>query len=127
MNCSILTPAFTISSYDHTSLLSQCAENLGVEISDLELFTLVPLNQASQSSPSSIVIKLKQSPFSVTKIEELLMQRDQLFQQLQKSRDALSSYSEKLQEKKEPVTDEKSTRKIVKLEEDNKKLRQLLK
>lgn len=125
MNCSILTPAFTISSSDHSSLLSQCAENLGIETTDLELFTLVPLSQANQAS--SIVIKLKQSPFSVTKIEELLMQRDQLFQQLQKSRDALSSYSEKLQEKKEPVADEKSTRKIVKLEEDNKKLRQLLK
>ena len=76
---------------------------------------------------SQISIRLKSSPFSLSKIEELLQQRDQLFQQLQKTRDALSSYSETIQEKKEIVADEKSTRKIGKLEEDNKKLRQLLK
>ena len=123
MNCSILTPAFSISAPDQSTLLSQCAENLGVDTTDLELFTLVPITRVD--STTSVVIKLKQSPFSVSKIEELLIQRDQLFSQLQKSRDALSSYSEKLQEKREP--DEKSTRKIGKLEEDNKKLRQLLK
>ena len=65
--------------------------------------------------------------FSLTKIEDLLNQREQLAQQLQKSRDALSSYSERLQDKKDPVADEKFTRKINKLEEDNKKLRTLLK
>lgn len=125
MNISILTPAFTLNSSDYSTVISQCAENLGIESSEFELFSLVPLKEVDSSK--SIVIRLKKSPFSLTKIEELLLQRDQLFQQLQKSRDALSSYSEKLQEKKEPVIDEKSTRKIGKLEEDNKKLRQLLK
>jgi hypothetical protein len=123
MNCSILTPAFSIPSLDHSTLLFQCAENLGIDTNELELFTLVPITKAE--SLTSVVIKLKQSPFSITKIEEILTQRDQIFQQLQKARDALCSYSEKLQEKKEP--EEKSTRKIGKLEEDNKKLRQLLK
>ena len=123
MQCSILTPAFSISASDQSTLLSQCAENLGVDKADLELYTLVPITQLT--SFTSVVIKLRQSPFSITKIEELLIQRDQLFNQLQKSREALLSYSEKLQENKNP--DEKSTRKIGKLEEDNKKLRLLLK
>ena len=98
LNCSILTPAFSISSYDYNSIASQCAENLGVDTNDLELYALVPLRDVE--NPSSAVIKLKHSSFSLTKIEELLNQREQFFQQLQKSREALSSYSEKLQEKK---------------------------
>ena len=125
LNCSVLTPAFTISCYDYSSMISQCAENLGLEIADFELYTLVPIREVE--NPQSVVIKLKYSNFSLTKIEDLIVQREQLFQQLQKSRDALSSYSERLQEKKEPALDEKFTRKINKLEEDNKKLRQLLK
>jgi hypothetical protein len=125
LNCSILTPGFTISSYDYNSLLAQCADNLGIETSEFELFGLVPLREIENSQ--TIVIKLKQSNFSLTKIEDLLNQREQLAQQLQKSRDALSSYSERLQDKKDPVADEKFTRKINKLEEDNKKLRTLLK
>ena len=125
MNISVLTPAFTLTTTDYSTLISQCAENLGIDSSEFELFSLVPLKEPSNSKP--IAIRLKSSPFSLSKIEELIQQRDQLFQQLQKSRDALSSYSEKLQEKKEIVADEKSTRKIGKLEEDNKKLRQLLK
>ncbi|OMJ89107.1 hypothetical protein SteCoe_8833 [Stentor coeruleus] len=125
LNCSILTPAFTISSYNYSSIVSQCAENLGVDINDLELYALVPLREVE--NPQNAVIKLKYCNFSLSKIEEILNQREQLFQQLQKSRDALSSYSERLKDKKEPVVDEKVTRKISKLEEDNKKLRQLLK
>ena len=125
MNISVLTPAFTITTSDYSTLISQCAENLGIDSSEFELFSLVPLKEPDNSKP--IAIRLKSSPFSLSKIEEILLQRDQLFQQLQKSREALSLYSEKIQEKKEVVADEKSTRKIGKLEEDNKKLRQLLK
>ena len=125
LNCSVLTPAFSISCYDHNSIASQCAENLGLETSGFELYTLVPIREVE--NPQSVVIKLKYSNFSLTKIEELINQREQLSQQLQKSRDAISCYSERLQEKKEYVPDEKFTRKINKLEEDNKKLRQLLK
>ena len=125
MNISVLTPAFTITTTDYSTLISQCAENLGIDSSEFELFSLVPLKEPLNTKP--IAIRLKSSPFSLSKIEELLQQRDQLFQQLQKTRDALSSYSETIQEKKEIVADEKSTRKIGKLEEDNKKLRQLLK
>ena len=125
LNCSILTPAFTLSSTDYNFFQSQCGENLGLTSSEFELYTLVPLSDLKNLS--SVVIKLKTSNFSLSKLEELLNQREQLFQQLQKSREALLIYSERLQDKKDPVIDEKVTRKINKLEDDNKKLRTLLK
>jgi hypothetical protein len=125
LNCSILAPGFAVSSYDYNSITSQCSENLGIDPSEFELYTLVPLKQVE--NPLSIVIKLKYSNFSINKVEDLLNQREQLLQQLQKSRDALSLYSEKLKDKKENPIEEKFTRKMNKLEEDNKKLRNLLK
>ena len=123
--CCILTPAFSITVCDYKSFSLQCAENLGIESSEIELYGLVPLKDIY--NPQTIVIKLKSSNYSLTKIEELINQRDQLLQQLQKSREALCAYSEKIKDKKETISDEKITRKIMKLEEDNKKLRQLLK
>ena len=125
LNCSILTPAFSINAFDYPSIVSQCAENLGIETSDFELYALVPFREVV--NPKTAVLKLNHSDFSLNKIEDLISQREQIYQQLQKLREALSLYSERPQEKKEPIVDEKVNRKINKLEEDNKKLRQLLK
>ena len=123
--CCVLTPAFSILSCDYKSFVLQCAENLGIDSTEIELYGLVPLKDIF--NPQTVVIKLKSSNFSLMKIEELINQREQLTQQLQKSREALCIYSEKMKDKKETIPDEKITRKILKLEEDNKKLRQLLK
>ena len=123
--CSILTPAFSVNSYEYSTFVKQCCENFGVKTDDFELYALVPLKDVK--NPIEAVVKLKKNNFSLSKIEDLLAQKDQLLSQLQRSRDALSSYSEKLQDRKTASFDEKTNRKIIKLEEDNKKLRSLLK
>lgn len=126
-SCFVLTPAFMLNSNDIGSFYSNCADSLGVSVHDIEFFTLVPLKDFSKSQ--DIVIKVKRSSFSLSVLEDLLTQRDQLQLQLQRSRDALIAYSAKLdiqQDTKIP-SDDKYTRKMTKLSEDNKKLRLLLK
>lgn len=125
IECSILTSAFALAPSDRYSFLSKCAENLGTSPSDLEIFGLVPLSEIQ--NPSTVVIQVKSSHFSLSKLEQLICQREQLFQQLEKAREAIFVYSERAKEAKEPIIDEKITRKIIKLEDDNKKLRMLLK
>ena len=125
LDCSVLTPAFSINTYNYRSIQEECADSLGIGISDFELYTLVPLKKVKK--PEVVIIKLKKTDFSLASIENLISQKEQFFQLLQKSREALQLYSEKIAEKKEIASDEKATRKISKLEEDNKKLRNLLK
>ncbi|CAG9311535.1 unnamed protein product [Blepharisma stoltei] len=125
--CFVLTPAFSMNSPDISTLSSSCADSLGVEVQDIELFTLVPLKDITKSR--EVVIKVKQNSFSLSFIEDLLTQRDQLQLQVQRSRDALIAYSQKLElqpDLKIPI-DEKYAKKLAKLSEDNKKLRLLLK
>lgn len=125
LNCEVLTPAFCVKNCERSLIGKMCAEKLGVDYEEFELFALVPLREVE--NPDTVVIRLRKSGFSLAAIEKLLEQREQLAQQLNKTKEALTSYAEKIQEKKEPVIDEKITRKVNKLEEDNKKLRQLLK
>ena len=125
IECNILTPAFSILSCNYNSILAKCAENLGINTSDIELFGLVPLKDIQD--PMATVIRFKSSNFSLSKLEELLAQREQLLYQIQNAREAMCIYSEKLKEQKEVSSDDKFTRKVVKLEDDNKKLRTLLK
>jgi hypothetical protein len=123
--CSVLTPAFSVSSYEYHSFINLCSEHLGVSCSDFEVFALVPLKDVQ--NPTNAVVKFKKSSFSLSSIENLIVQKELLMQQLQISRNALSSYSEKLHSRKSVTVDEKITKKMNKLEEDNKKLRNLLK
>ncbi|CAG9328567.1 unnamed protein product [Blepharisma stoltei] len=125
--CSLLAPAFTYSFPDSSSYYSFCSQNLGINPQEIELFALVPINEVS--NPTQIAIKVKQSSFSLSSLEELISERNQLKVQLEKSREALLNYSEKIlaQAEKGIPSDEKYKKKIAKLSEDNKKLRQLLK
>ena len=52
---------------------------------------------------------------SISKLEEILTKREQLFQQIPNAREALCICSEKLKELKEVRTDDKATRKLTNL------------
>ena len=119
MHCSILAPAFTLGQSSPQSLKQLCADNLGTE--DIRLFALVPVSEAPHAQ--QIAIQILDSQFSISSVEELLAQKEQLATQLQRSQEALSSCTEKLKSLTEGV----ETTKQSKLEEDNRKLRQLLK
>ena len=123
MYCSIITPGFSIPNVDRGALPQLCADNLGT--SNIEVFALVPL--ASAPDCQHLAIQVRGSSFSLSAVEDLLTQREQLTQQLQRSRDALSSCTEQLQKAKEVKIDQDPSKKLHKLEEDNKKLRHLLK
>lgn len=125
--CSLITPAFSCEYSDPESYYHLCASNLGVNFQDIELYALVPLKD--YPNPSQIAIMIRQSTFSMYSFEEILKERDILKIQVDKTREALISYSERLlaQAEKSGPNEEKYKRKITKLSEDNKKLRQLLK
>ena len=51
--CCVLTPAFSIVSCDYKSFVLQCAENLGIDSTEIELYGLVPLKDIFNPSNSS--------------------------------------------------------------------------
>lgn len=127
MSClSFLTPAFTLSCADTTSMQQSCADNLGVASADIELLAIVPLCEAPESS--QLAFRIKSSTFSLSALETLLVQKEQLQKQLELSKSTLSTCTEQIQENKTVVrADETYSKKLRKLDEDNKKLRRLLK
>ena len=125
MNCSLVSPAFSLSRTDPETLKQVCANNLGTSAANIEVFALVPLEDVPHAS--EIAFTLKESSFFLSAIEDVLVQRDQLTQQLQRSRDALSVCTEQLQQLKNTAPDQQHSKRLQKLEDDNKKLRQLLK
>lgn len=126
--CFMLAPAFSIDTMDSARLREISAERFGIQASDVELFAIVPLSQARNCT--EIGIRFKQSTFSLSAIEALLTQRDQLQQQLAKTREALQAYTQTLSAiTPQPERDAKYTRRLQKLKQldaDNKKLRGLL-
>jgi len=119
--CSLLTPAFSFGVEDN--LHQEAAENFGVSTGDLELFALVPLSEVK--NPSQVAVQLKTSSLSLSAIEDLLTQRDQLQVQLQKTSESLYTYNQQISQLCSP--NQPQLEKILKLEEDNRKLRQMLK
>ena len=123
MYCSIITPAFSIPKVEGSAVHQMCADNLGTE--NFEVFALVPISEAPATA--ELAIRLHGSSFSMSAIEDLLVQREQLTLQLQRSRDTLSACTEQLQRVKEQRPGDQIDKKLHKIEEDNKRLRQLLK
>lgn len=127
---SLLVPALTCPDASSLSLL--CAQTFGVAYDLLEVFALVPVTEYPGIT-TNLAVRIKQSSLSLQAIEDLLGQREQMMQQLDRSRNALQTYAgkvEKLKQISERVDAEKYHKrgqKIKQLDEDNKKLRTLLK
>jgi len=127
---SLLVPALACS--DTASLPVLCAQTFGVAADLLEVFVLVPISEW-RGPVTHVALKLSQSSLSLQAIEDLLVQREQLSEQLDRSRTALQTYSEqvtKLKQTSDQVDAEKYHKrgqKVKQLDEDNKKLRSLLK
>ncbi len=126
-----------------------CQQKLGFKKTDLELFRLVPFRSEGLAIPESpgeteIAIRIHNSSISTKTIEQIIQQRDKFKEQLQKTNEGLITYLKELQKMRkyfmdivtentgeEGKTSEKEQAKrglrYKKLEEDNKRLRQLLK
>ena len=130
VDVSLLVPALSCS--DSASLPALCAQTFGVAQDMLEVFVLVPISEW-RGPTSHLAVRLSQSSLSLQAVEDLLVQREQLTEQLNHSRTALQTYSEqvdKLKQSSDKVDVEKYHKrgqKVKQLDEDNKKLRSLLK
>lgn len=129
---SILVPALTHPSTDPATVTSICSQTFGVPSEMIELFALVPIEEA-HGPLSQVVARIRPCSLSLQTIDELLTQKDQLTDQLQTAREALIAFSEQVETIKQAggkISAEKYQRrglKLKQLDEDNKKLRQLLK
>jgi len=130
VDVSLLVPAF--SCLDSSSLPATFSQTFGVPPDMLEVFALVPINEW-RGAVTNVAVRIKQSSLCLQGIEDLLVQREQLAEQLDRSRSALQTYSEQVDRLKQAgdrVDAEKYHRrgqKVKQLDEDNKKLRTLLK
>ena len=112
------------------ALPEQVGAALGVDASQFELYALVPLNTSSPLPPTAeVAVKLKQSGLSVQTLETALVKQEQLQYQLNRCREALSSYQTQFAKQLSVVEGkyQRKVEKLVKVNSDNKKLRQLLK
>lgn len=130
VDVSLLVPALACS--DTAALPALCAQTFGVAQDLLEVFVLVPISEW-RGTATHVAVRLSQSTLSLQAIEDLLVQREQLSEQLDRSRSALQTYSEQVNKLKQ-VSDKvdaekyhKRGQKVKQLDEDNKKLRSLLK
>ena len=129
---SILVPALTHSSTDLATVASICSQTFGVPSEMLELFALVPIDEA-RGPLRQVVARLRPCTISLKAIEELLAQKDELSEQLQNAREGLLAYAAQIETIKQgggKISAEKYQRrglKLKQLDEDNKRLRQLLK
>jgi DNA repair ATPase RecN len=127
---SLLVPA--LSCPDAPSLSLLCAQTFGVAYDLLEVFALVPISEWPGAA-TNVAVRIKHSALSLQAIEDLLVQREQMTQQLDRSRNALQTYAEQVEklkqigERVDAVKYHKRGQKIKQLDEDNKKLRTLLK
>lgn len=129
---SILLPALTQSSTDPATVAATCSQAFGVPSEMIELFALVPIEEV-RSPWTHVVARIRPCSLSLQTIEELLAQKDQLTDQLQRAREGLAAFSEQVERGRQAggkISAEKYQRrglKLKQLDEDNKKLRQLLK
>lgn len=124
--CSILTPFILIPSSSH--LEEAMSTFMSLKPEDYSVYALVPLDQAP--SNAELAIRLKKSSFSVESVEALVKQKHQLEYQLSKCKETILALKTQVLRKNNLYYDEKYMRrmeKLKKLNEDNKKLRELLK
>jgi len=156
MSCiSILFPSIKTHAISHNKivfpffLIEQvdiCVKRLGFKKSDIELFRLVPFTNEESVRESlneniEVAVRIHNSNISMTTIESIIRQRDKFKEQLQKTNEALKTYLDELQKMRkyfvdlmnetstEGIADKSATKAIryKKLEEDNSRLRSLLK
>lgn len=129
VKCFVLTPMLDTPAEAYSTLAETSASFIGVPRDQLELFALVPISQAPEGC--DVAVRLKESSLTLTDLDDLLSQRDLLLDQLARSKEALTAVSTQLDHLREAgVPDEKYQRRMKKLkqlDEDNKKLRQVLK
>mmetsp|Transcript_27421 Transcript_27421/g.49398 ORF Transcript_27421/g.49398 Transcript_27421/m.49398 type:complete len:184 (-) Transcript_27421:1579-2130(-) len=129
VKCFVLTPMLDTPAEAYSTLTETSASFIGISRDDLELFALVPISHAPQGC--DVAVRLKSSSMTFADIDDLLSQRDSLLEQLNRSKEALAACTAQLEHFRETgVRDEKYQRRMKKLkqlDEDNKKLRQVLK
>lgn len=122
---SILTPFILLPSQ---SQLDECMHQfMNLKPEDFTVYALVPISQAPSSS--EFALKLNKSNFSVSSIESLISDKHQLEYQLSKCKETILALKTQVLRKNNLYYDEKYMRrmeKLRKLNEDNKKLRELL-
>lgn len=122
---SILTPFILLPSQ---SQLEECMHQfMNLKPEDYTVYALVPVSQAPSSS--EFVLKLNKSNLSVSSIESLISDKQQLEYQISKCKETILALKTQVLRKNNLYYDEKYMRrmeKLRKLNEDNKKLRELL-
>lgn len=130
---SIVIPAISHShASDSTELASICAETFGVPSEMMDFYALVPLEEV-RGSVIQVAVRLRPCMLTLTGIEQMCEQKDHVSEQLQRAQEALLTFSSQidtLRHSTPKISPEKYQRrglKLKQLDEDNKKLRQLLK
>jgi predicted O-linked N-acetylglucosamine transferase (SPINDLY family) len=124
--CSVLTPFILLSDCKKAS--ETVSSYFSIPAEDFSLYALVPLDQAS--NVSEIAIRLHRSTYSIQNVEALLIENQQLISHLNRSKETILTMKTQVLRKNNLYYDEKYMRrmeKLKKLNEDNRKLRELLK
>jgi hypothetical protein len=121
----VLTPALQIATQDSATVLRTAQHALNTD--ELEMFRLVPVT--SQAVPGEVVFKVKSSSMSLEKIDDILHHNEQLRLQLERCQAVVSSMSQMMSVPKlgSEAAVEKLTLRLNKAENENQRLRHLLK
>lgn len=130
VKCFVLTPMLVTQAAAYSTLTETAASFIGVSRDQLELYALVPISQAPEGC--DVAVELVESSLSFTGIEDLLDQRDSLLEQLSRSKEALAACMVQFDNLRGEAgnRDDKYDRhmkRLKQLDEDNKRLRQVLK
>lgn len=136
---SILLPAIKTKGTTYDTLVSTfiqlqihtCETQLGLRGTELELFRLTPV-KPGENCEGEIAIRVLNSAMSLPQIEQIIREKDHYKEMLQKSCEALKTYLKELQ-KMQKIFDTdggeakvKSEKGSKKLEEENERLKQML-
>lgn len=125
VSCSISTP-FTVLQ-DVSKITETVSSYFSLGREDFTIYALVPIDQCPNAS--EIIIKLHKSKFTIQNIQSYLLEKENLETQLIKCKETILSLKSNPIHKPNFHYDEKYLRrmeKLKKLNEDNKKLRELL-
>lgn len=125
VSCSISTP-FTVLQ-DLSKITETVSSYFSLGREDFTIYALVPIDQFPNAS--EIIIKLHKSKFTIQNIQSYLLEKENLETQLIKCKETILSLKSNPIHKPNFHYDEKYLRrmeKLKKLNEDNKKLRELL-
>jgi hypothetical protein len=120
----VLTPAMQIATQDSATLLRTAQRALNTD--ELEMFRLVPVS--SQVVSGEVVFKVKASSMSLERIEDILQHNEQLRLQLERCQAVVASMSQMMTVPKlgSEAAVEKLTLRLNKTENENQRLRHLL-